>query len=171
MGNVQCQQSWASYQIRKIAGCACAGNAGNVFPGTRKPQIKDPCMHHGTCVTHVAWCMSGSLTRSGGENVPGIPGACTTRNFAYLVRDLWRMCLCLVQVTKIMRVWPSIPLLKYTDDARQHYRRWLPIWYCEQLDLVWMLYCHSSADSHLLIWHFTIHLPHSGILLSFCGPF
>ena len=25
---------WASYQIRKIAGCACAGNAGNVFPTT-----------------------------------------------------------------------------------------------------------------------------------------
>ena len=24
--------SWASYQIRKTAGCACAGNAGNVFP-------------------------------------------------------------------------------------------------------------------------------------------
>ena len=23
---------WASYQIRKIAGCACAENAGNVFP-------------------------------------------------------------------------------------------------------------------------------------------
>ena len=23
---------WASCQIRKIAGCACAGNAGNVFP-------------------------------------------------------------------------------------------------------------------------------------------
>ena len=33
-------------------------------------------MHHGTCVTHVPWCMSGSLTRGGGENVPGIPGAC-----------------------------------------------------------------------------------------------
>ena len=26
---------WASYQIRKIAGCACAGNAGNVFPRRR----------------------------------------------------------------------------------------------------------------------------------------
>ena len=25
---------WASYQMRKIAGCACAGNAGNVFPAT-----------------------------------------------------------------------------------------------------------------------------------------
>ena len=26
--------SWAPYQIRKIAGCACPGNAGNVFPAT-----------------------------------------------------------------------------------------------------------------------------------------
>ena len=33
-------------------------------------------MYHGTCVTRVPWCMSGSLTRGGGENVPGIPGAC-----------------------------------------------------------------------------------------------
>ena len=52
----------------------------------RKPLVSDPGMHHGTCVTQVPWCMSGSLTRSGGENVPGIPGACATRNFAYLVR-------------------------------------------------------------------------------------
>ena len=33
-------------------------------------------MHHGTCVTHVPWCMSGSLTCGDGENVPSIPGAC-----------------------------------------------------------------------------------------------
>ena len=26
--------SWASCQMHKIAGCACAGDAGNVFPGT-----------------------------------------------------------------------------------------------------------------------------------------
>ena len=70
---------WASYQIRKIAGCACAGNAGNVFPCRRflrKPLVSDPGMHHGTCVTHVPWCMSGSLTCGDRENVPGIPGAC-----------------------------------------------------------------------------------------------
>ena len=70
---------WASYQIRNIAGCACAGNAGNVFPRRRfqrKPLVSDPGMHHGTCVTHVPWCMSGSLACSDGENVPGIPGAC-----------------------------------------------------------------------------------------------
>ena len=33
-------------------------------------------MHHGTCVTQVPWCMSGSLTCADGENVPDIPGAC-----------------------------------------------------------------------------------------------
>ena len=27
-------EAWASYQIRKIAGCACTANAGNVFPAT-----------------------------------------------------------------------------------------------------------------------------------------
>ena len=26
------------------------------------PRGSDPDMHHGTCVTHVPWCMSGSLT-------------------------------------------------------------------------------------------------------------
>ena len=51
--------SWASYLIRKIAGCACAGNAGNVFPA---PRVGDPEIHHGTCVTHVPWCMPVSLT-------------------------------------------------------------------------------------------------------------
>ena len=55
-------------------------------PSTSKetPPVSDPGMHHGTCVTHVPWCMSGSLTRGGEENVPGISGACATRNFLYL---------------------------------------------------------------------------------------
>ena len=52
----------------------------------RRPLVCDPGMHHDTCVTHVSWCMSGSLTRGGGENVPGIPGACAIRNVTYLAR-------------------------------------------------------------------------------------
>ena len=34
------------------------------MPGTFSPppQVNDPDMHHGTCVTHVPWCMPGSLT-------------------------------------------------------------------------------------------------------------
>ena len=66
------------------------------MPGTfprhrlqRKPLVSDPGMHHVTYVTHLPWCMSGSLARGGGENDPGIPGACTTRNFTYLVRGPW----------------------------------------------------------------------------------
>ena len=75
---LECSRRAESYQIRQIASCAGAGNAGNAFPRRRlkrKLVISDPCMHHGTCVTHVPWCMSGSLTHDGGENVPGIPGA------------------------------------------------------------------------------------------------
>ena len=36
----------------------------------RKPLVNDYGMHHGTCVTQVPWCMSGSLIRGGGETFP-----------------------------------------------------------------------------------------------------
>ena len=42
----------------------------------RKPLVP-------ACIMARAWRMTGSLTLGGGENVPGIPGACATRNFAY----------------------------------------------------------------------------------------
>ena len=34
------------------------------MPGTFSPPLRfsDPDMHYGTCVTHVPWCMSGSLS-------------------------------------------------------------------------------------------------------------
>ena len=99
---------WASYQIRKIARCACPGNAGNVFPRRRfqrKPIVSDPGMHHGTCVTHVPWCMSGSLTCGDGKNVPGIPGACArailriwqeAHVMLFMWLFIWKRC---------MRIW------------------------------------------------------------------
>ena len=53
--------SWASYQIRKIAGCANApGMPGTFSP---PPQFSNPDIHHGTCITHMPWCMLGSQTR------------------------------------------------------------------------------------------------------------
>ena len=54
------------------------------MPGTFSPppRVSGPDMHHGTCVTHVLW----SRWR---ENVPCIPDACATPNFAYLVRGPW----------------------------------------------------------------------------------
>ena len=53
----------------------------------RKPLLSDLSMHHGMCITHVLWCMSGTLTRVGGKN---IPGACAIRNIAYLARGPWQ---------------------------------------------------------------------------------
>ena len=60
----------------------------------RKPLVSDPGMHHGMCVTHVPWWMSGSLTRGGRENVPGIPGACASLNFTYLARGPFQQKIC-----------------------------------------------------------------------------
>ena len=67
---------WASYQIRKIAGCACAGNAGNVFPATAGKRSRHALRH---VRTHVPWCMLGSPTsgflwsRWRGEPFPAFP--------------------------------------------------------------------------------------------------
>ena len=80
---------WASYQIRKSVGCACAGNAENVFPATDfkgNHKLAIP-----TCITARAsrTCRDACRDRQpamAGENVPGIPGTCATRNFTYLAR-------------------------------------------------------------------------------------
>ena len=63
------------------------------MPGTFSlpPRVSDPDMNHGTWVTHAPWCMprlltSGIFEVGGGENVPGVPGACKTQNCTYLVR-------------------------------------------------------------------------------------
>ena len=46
-------RAWASYQIHNIAGCACAGNAGNLFPAT---DFKGNCsLAIPTCITARAW--------------------------------------------------------------------------------------------------------------------
>ena len=67
---------WASCQIRKIAGAHASGMLGTFSPS---PQVNDPDLHHGTCVTHVPWCMPGSLTsgflwhRRRGKTFPVFP--------------------------------------------------------------------------------------------------
>ena len=71
----------------------------------RKPQVSNPGMHHGTCVTHVPWCMSGSFTRGGGEKFPGIPDASATRNFTNLVRGPWN------ETEMIKSLWAPPPTL------------------------------------------------------------
>ena len=76
---------WTSYQLHKLVSHA-PGIPGMFSPSPTSKVISDPGMHYGTCVPHVPWCMSGSLISVGGENVPGIPIAYTSRNFTYLAR-------------------------------------------------------------------------------------
>ena len=76
----------------------------------RKPLVSDPGMHHDTCVTRVPRCISGSLTRGGGENVPGIPGACATRNVTYLARGPWDI---LINTKYSTVVWNSQMIALY----------------------------------------------------------
>ena len=77
---------WASCQIRKIAGAHAPGMPGTFSPS---PQVSDPDMHHGTCVTHVPWCMPGSPTsgfiwnRRRGETIPAFPAR--MRNLQFYV--------------------------------------------------------------------------------------
>ena len=83
------RQAWASYQIRKIAGCACAGNAGSVFPATLGQRSRHASRHvrNARAVMHAGianWRFS--LMSVAGKTFPGIPGACATRNCTYLVR-------------------------------------------------------------------------------------
>ena len=74
---------WVSCQVRKIAGCACAGNAGNVFPTTNFKR---------NCQLAITTCMTVCApTRGGGKNVPGISGACAMRNFTHLARGSWNI--------------------------------------------------------------------------------
>ena len=54
----------------------------------RKPLVNHPSMHHmrhARAVMHV-----GVANQWWRENVPGIPGACATRNFIYLARGPWK---------------------------------------------------------------------------------
>ena len=83
---------WASCQMRKIAGAHAPGNAGNVFPATGDKQSRHASRHvrHARAVMHTGIANQRfPLESMARENVPGIPGACATRNFTYLTRAPW----------------------------------------------------------------------------------
>ena len=81
--------AWASCQMRKIAGAHAPGTPGTFFPATACKRSRHASGHvrDARAVMHAGianWRFP--LKSAGGENVPGIPGACATHNFTYLVR-------------------------------------------------------------------------------------
>ena len=82
----------------------------------REPLVSDPVMHHGTCVTHVPWCMSGLVTLGGGKNVPGIPGACATFNFTYLARGPWENMIRDIYFPNLVLLYTSVSQQQRGND-------------------------------------------------------
>ena len=121
----------------------------------RKPLVSDPGMHHGTCVTHVPWCMSGSLNRGGGENVPGIPGECATHNFTYLVRGPYRMKWHTASLRKSrkIRTWTfhmkdSISFLMIRNQSRR-YIDLIAAWFVVEYQISEVVRLMSCGEMHL----------------------
>ena len=80
--------SWANGPLVRYVKLRVAHALGMPETFSQPSRISDPDMHQGTCVTHVPWCMPGSLISyvGGEENIPSIPDTCATHNFGYLVR-------------------------------------------------------------------------------------
>ena len=81
------------------------------------PRVNNSDMHHGTWVTHVPWCMSGSLTcgflwsRWRGTRSRH-SGACSTHNFTYLVRGPRS------PVKSLACYWCSVAIMTILEDIR-----------------------------------------------------
>ena len=139
----------------QVAGCTCAGNTGNIFHTTDfkgKPLASDPGMHHGKCVTHLPWCMSGSLTHGCGENVPGIPGACTTRNFTYILQEANDNTIAWLCIPPNAEFWSAfvVSLNKPLNSCRIFERPWCS---CNVT-----LICNARFDTLLEAEHFRVKL-------------
>ena len=149
--------AWGSYHLHKIARCACAGNTRNVsLRGRchRKPLVKDSDMHHGTCVTHVPWCMSGSLTCGGGKTFPAFSAHAHPQFYA---SGPWQNT-----IYPVLRLVDTMHCLIVNSIYRYK------TWHCTFTDyplLMWWLWRYlyillSSSDLkyellHVLMWSFS----------------
>ena len=73
--------TWASCQIRKNADSHAPGNAGNVFPATGDKRSRHASRHMRAVMRAGIANYRFPLESVARENIPGIAGACATRNF------------------------------------------------------------------------------------------
>ena len=110
----------------------------------RKPLVSNPGMHHGTCVTHMPWCMLGSLPRGGGKK--GSRHTWHIRNPQFYVLGMKPMCLCMLN-----------SLWKHKNSTEDH-QIWEAVSWCSQLtgetlhivvtlSTLWLLMVHNKAEA------------------------
>ena len=154
---------WASCQIRKIAGAHALGIPGSFsFPS----QVSDPDMHHGTCVTHVPWCMPGSLTssflwsRRRGKMFPAYPDVSGKKpiketqvccDCLFLVcHNLWRIHVIIFRAFSLaLRKWNILMLFDYPSVSHAHTHSLLWVYFCE---IFWTYWGQDGRNSRNLAW-------------------
>ena len=89
----------------------------------RKTLVSDPGMHHGTCVTHVPWCMPGSLTRVARETFPAF-----SAHAQFYVSGKRPMVILFISATCIARACDKVKWhYCYTDILCLIFLTWLEI--------------------------------------------
>ena len=105
------------------------------------PRVCDPGMHHGTCVTHVLWCMPGSLTSDflwswrRGEMFPAFPAHAQP---------------------KILRIW---------QEAHHQLSRFKPIRYSSGLNSCVPFDFEVGGHIHVGVYYVIIYLDNGLSLL------
>ena len=113
----------------------------------RKPLVNDPGMHHGTCVTHVPRCTSGSLNCGGGGKRSRyyrrmrnsqfyVSGKRPIREYGYnfLLQIVLRSVRTAMQMSPNVEfvtctfIWQPISLVKVSKDGRLP-QRLLPVFF------------------------------------------
>ena len=85
--------------------------------------------------------MPGSLTRGGGENVPGIPGACATRKFTYRARCLF-----------VESHWSKLVRHRQINDKTPLNEFIKPKWNMKQSKRIWCTYSVRVYYEVLIKW-------------------
>ena len=133
----------------------------------RKPLFSHPGMHHGTC--DVPRCMSASLTRGGGENVPGVrprrmhnPQFCVSGKRPMLqkphlnTKKPYRFTVCCLSTESAQQIFTSLKI-PYTNK-RVHY-----LWIVAPTWRTFIIFCD---DKEKRVFNTYIHCTPFGIFKS-----
>ena len=108
----------------------------------RKTLGSDPGMHYGTCMAHVPWCMPGSLTRGGGENVPGIPGAlrnpqfCVSGKRPIVSTDIWQHQPYQMNIHQLITCLTNWHVFGVIQTSTNHDLRWSQFQWCDWYEML-----------------------------------
>ena len=110
-----------------------------------KPLVSDPGMHHGTCVSHVPWCMSGLLAPDGGKTFPAFPAHAHLQFSISCKRPIAK----LVKIVYGQKIWEMLNSI-HTGNAKNdnfYFSNYLQIFVKTFCRTLWMIIYHFLCIS------------------------